>query len=272
MNVFSTKINENKVNEIISNYKKYELKSNNVYLLFFAKKNEITINIYKPKSGLYNIVISGKNIESNELVSLLNRYEGDFNIIGSDEAGNGSLIGPIVVSAVKLNKKSLNIISKYNIGDSKKLSENTIEEIYLNLKNIIDNKTIVFSNNDYNDMISKGYNNKSILANLHYKLFQQFNDYDKYIVDGFTNKKLFEKYIKKELPNSFILETKAEDKYKEVAIASIFARYKWNEWFKIESEKIGQNIPKGASKEAYRFVKKISNKKSLVKLDFKGIE
>jgi len=256
----------------MENYKIYELNSKNEYILFFAKKNEITISIYKPKYDIYKIVISGKNIESNELVSSLNKYKGNLNIVGSDEAGNGSLIGPIVVSGVRLNKGSLNIISKYNIGDSKKLSENIIEEIYLNLKNAVESKTIVFSNNDYNEMIKKGYNSKSILANLHYKLFQQFSDYDKYIVDGFTDKKIFEKYIKKELPNNFILETKAEDKYKEVAIASIFARYKWNEWFKIESEKIGKIIPKGAGKESYNFAKKIENKKSLVKLDFKGIK
>lgn len=42
--------------------------------------------------------------------------------IGVDEAGRGPMIGPLVIAAIAIPKKDLEILKKYNITDSKKIS------------------------------------------------------------------------------------------------------------------------------------------------------
>ncbi|GIS38257.1 MAG: hypothetical protein Ct9H90mP10_06580 [Actinomycetota bacterium] len=53
-------------------------------------------------------------------------------IIGADEVGRGSLAGPIVGAAVKLEFQHLDLLS--DVKDSKKLSPKKREEIYERVK------------------------------------------------------------------------------------------------------------------------------------------
>ena len=43
-------------------------------------------------------------------------------ISGIDEAGRGSIIGPLVIASVTANKKTINKFSRIGVKDSKKLS------------------------------------------------------------------------------------------------------------------------------------------------------
>lgn len=65
-------------------------------------------------------------------------------LIGIDEAGRGSLFGPVVVSAVILKNNSYNELIK----DSKKLSEKQREEAYKWIKKNSINITIIASHNE----------------------------------------------------------------------------------------------------------------------------
>lgn len=56
------------------------------------------------------------------------------NVIGIDEAGRGSLAGPVVASAVIIRRRGLGIFKE--IRDSKKLSPKKRERIFENFKNI----------------------------------------------------------------------------------------------------------------------------------------
>lgn len=59
-------------------------------------------------------------------------------VAGVDEAGRGSIIGPIVIAGVLLEEELLETIKSYGVKDSKKLLPNTREKLY---KVIIENAT-----------------------------------------------------------------------------------------------------------------------------------
>jgi ribonuclease HII len=84
-------------------------------------------------------------------------------IIGADEVGRGSLAGPIVGAAVKLEFQHLDLLK--DVKDSKKLSPKKREEIYERVK---DNK-IEFSisecSNLYIDQNGISVSNKEVLFN-----------------------------------------------------------------------------------------------------------
>ena len=101
-------------------------------------------------------------------------------IIGADEVGRGSLAGPIVGAAVKLEFQHLDLLK--DVKDSKKLSPKKREEIYERVK---DNK-IEFSisecSNLHIDQNGISVSNKEVLFNSIKKLYQKS---DKVYVDHF---------------------------------------------------------------------------------------
>ena len=129
-------------------------------------------------------------------------------IIGADEVGRGSLAGPIVGAAVKLDFQHLDLLK--DVKDSKKLSPKKREEIYERVK---DNK-IEFSisecSNLYIDQNGISVSNKEVLFNSIKKLYQKS---DKVYVDHFKIDKF----------GSISLVRGEENSY-SIALASIIAK------------------------------------------------
>ena len=129
-------------------------------------------------------------------------------IIGADEVGRGSLAGPIVGAAVKLEFQHLDLVS--DVKDSKKLSPKKREEIYERVK---DNK-IEFSisecSNLYIDQNGISVSNKEVLFNSINKLYQKS---DKVYVDHFKIDKF-----------GSISLVRGEDNSYSIALASIIAK------------------------------------------------
>ena len=129
-------------------------------------------------------------------------------IIGVDEVGRGSLAGPIVGAAVKLEFQHLDLLS--DVKDSKKLSPKKREEIYERVK---DNK-IEFSisecSNLYIDQNGISVSNKEVLFNSIKKLYQKS---DKVYVDHFKIDKF-----------GSISLVRGEDNSYSIALASIIAK------------------------------------------------
>lgn len=275
MNKFSKKINKKEEEFIIENYSNFEVKSNNQYIKFFAKTNDITINLYTSNK----VFISGFELEENSLVKYLNNLEIKQNLVGSDETGTGDLFGPIVITAVRFNNKTNDILKKINVGDSKKISDNVIEDYYLKLINNVESKTIIIEPKNYNEMHKRTKNIKAIISWGHFKVQNMIEgDYER-IIDQFVSKNKFFEYLSRDFNkyNNWIFETKSEDKYPEVAVASIIARYKLNEWFKINNEKNDFKLRKGNSyteNELKVLIKKIGKEKinNYAKVDFKNIK
>ncbi len=129
-------------------------------------------------------------------------------IIGADEVGRGSLAGPIVGAAVKLEFQHLDLLK--DVKDSKKLSPKKREEIYERVK---DNK-IEFSisecSNLHIDQNGISVSNKEVLFNSIKKLYQKS---DKVYVDHFKIDKF-----------GSISLVRGEDNSYSIALASIIAK------------------------------------------------
>ena len=129
-------------------------------------------------------------------------------IIGADEVGRGSLAGPIVGAAVKLEFQHLDLLK--DVKDSKKLSPKKREEIYERVK---DNKieySISECSNLHIDQNGISVSNKEVLFNSIKKLYQKS---DKVYVDHFKIDKF-----------GSISLVRGEDNSYSIALASIIAK------------------------------------------------
>ena len=129
-------------------------------------------------------------------------------IIGADEVGRGSLAGPIVGAAVKLEFQHLDLLK--DVKDSKKLSSKKREEIYERVK---DNKieySISECSNLHIDENGISVSNKEVLFNSINKLYQKS---DKVYVDHFKIDKF-----------GSISLIRGEDHSYAIALASIIAK------------------------------------------------
>jgi len=59
-------------------------------------------------------------------------------ICGIDDAGRGSMLGPLVIAGISLNKKNLRKLSSIGVKDSKKLSPKLREHLYKKIIVIVD--------------------------------------------------------------------------------------------------------------------------------------
>jgi len=64
-------------------------------------------------------------------------------ICGVDEAGRGSMLGPLVVAGVSISKSKVNLLKKLGVRDSKKLSPTARERLYKKIIEIVDDYYVV---------------------------------------------------------------------------------------------------------------------------------
>jgi len=63
-------------------------------------------------------------------------------VCGVDEAGRGSMLGPLVVAAIAIEKSKIHELEKIGVKDSKKLSPKIRETLYKKIIKIVDNYQI----------------------------------------------------------------------------------------------------------------------------------
>ena len=206
--------------------------SANPYIQFFAKPQDCVITVYT--SG--KVMFQGEQAET---YAVKFGYQAtstatiqQTNIIGTDEVGNGSYFGGLVVVATYLSETDLPLIKKLGVDDSKKLTDFKIRQIAPILKEKIQHQALLLSPSKYNDVISSGYNTSSVKVALHnqaiFLLEQALSTVpDHIIIDAFTTEKNYTKYLKKEknrIKGQITLCQKAESQFYAVAISSIIAR------------------------------------------------
>ena len=64
-------------------------------------------------------------------------------ICGVDEAGRGSVLGPLVVAGITISKSKINILKKLGVRDSKKLSPAVREHLYKKIIEIVDDYYVI---------------------------------------------------------------------------------------------------------------------------------
>ena len=59
-------------------------------------------------------------------------------ICGIDDAGRGSMLGPLVIAGISLDKKNIRKLSALGVKDSKKLTAKRREDLYKKIISLVD--------------------------------------------------------------------------------------------------------------------------------------
>lgn len=241
-----------------------QVNNNNPYVTFAAKVKGGTVLVYT--SG--KVVFQGANAETiaeqfgyqSASQSTSDTVSGqNMPLIGSDEVGNGSYFGGLAVVASFVTPDDHALLKKLGVDDSKNLTDSKIRQIAPVLENNIKHKALLLSPQKYNQVVGKGkmHNAVSVKVALHnqaiYLLLQDGVKPEKIVIDAFTSRQNYQKYLKNEanqFANPLTLEEKAEGKYLAVAVSSIIARNLFLENLDKLSQEVQYKLPSGAGSQS----------------------
>ena len=145
-------------------------------------------------------------------------------ILGIDEAGRGSVLGPLVIAGVVIPQKMESVIDNMGVKDSKRLTPKRREVLSRKLKKMFDWDVVIYSAQDIDNMRAQGINLNEIERRGMQELILKL-DCDKAIVDAVDVKpERFQDKLRKATNKDVKAEHKADDKYLEVGAASIIAK------------------------------------------------
>ena len=146
-------------------------------------------------------------------------------ILGIDEAGRGSVLGPLVIAGVVIPEKKENILDNMGVKDSKKLTPERREILSRKLKKMFEWDTVIYSAQDIDNLRAKGVNLNEIERKGMQELILKLNS-DMVIVDAVDVKpERFQDKLERATKANVKAEHKADDKYIEVGAASIIAKH-----------------------------------------------
>ena len=277
MSNISFKLSDEKISKLKDTFKDDIKQSSNEYIDTLIQNEDLTISIYKSKK----VVFQGKDalfFASAYLDHVNNRQA------GSDEVGTGDYFGPVVVCACIIEKEDYDFIEINGITDSKKMTDEKIMSLGPTLIEKFKHSLLILDPDKYNK-VHETNNMVEIKCKLHNKAYVNLISKGYSIpkaayVDQFVNENSYYSYVKdeKEVYHDLIFETKAEEKYPAVAVASVIARYAFLSYFNKMNEAYKMTFHKGASdevdKDAKEFVERYGEKSlgKVAKLHFKNTD
>ncbi len=145
-------------------------------------------------------------------------------LLGIDEAGRGSVLGPLVIAGVIIPEKMEKILERMGVKDSKRLTPNRRTILSRKLKKMFEYEIVVISALEIDKMRADGVNLNDIEKNAMRDLIIKLNP-EKAIVDAVDVKaERFQTNLCESTGIDVIAEHKADDKYIEVSAASIIAK------------------------------------------------
>ncbi|MCI7517203.1 ribonuclease HIII [Streptococcus pasteurianus] len=264
MNTIVMKMGKDDLQNLIKALTSQQVNNNNPYVTFAAKVKGVTVLVYT--SG--KVVFQGANAETiaeqfgyqSASQSASDTVSGqNIPLIGSDEVGNGSYFGGLAVVASFVTPDDHALLKKLGVDDSKNLTDSKIRQIAPILENNIKHKALLLSPQKYNQVVGKGkmHNAVSVKVALHnqaiYLLLQDGVKPEKIVIDAFTSRQNYQKYLKNEanqFANPLTLEEKAEGKYLAVAVSSIIARNLFLENLDKLSQEVQYKLPSGAGSQS----------------------
>ncbi len=271
MNTIVMKMGKDDLQNLIKALTSQQVNNNNPYVTFAAKVKGVTVLVYT--SG--KVVFQGTNAETiaeqfgyqSASQSTSDTVSGqNMPLIGSDEVGNGSYFGGLAVVASFVTPDDHTLLKKLGVDDSKNLTDSKIRQIAPVLENNIKHKALLLSPQKYNQVVGKGkmHNAVSVKVALHnqaiYLLLQDGVKPEKIVIDAFTSRQNYQKYLKNEanqFANPLTLEEKAEGKYLAVAVSSIIARNLFLENLDKLSQEVQYKLPSGAGSQSDKVASQI---------------
>ncbi|WP_407375058.1 ribonuclease HII [Methanobrevibacter sp.] len=145
-------------------------------------------------------------------------------ILGIDEAGRGSVLGPMVIAGVVVPEKMEKVLERMGVKDSKRLTPNRRTILSRKLKKMFDYEIVVISAREIDEMRADGINLNEIEKNAMESILLKMKP-EKAIVDAVDVKaERFQNNLRNDTGLNVIAEHKADDKYIEVSAASIIAK------------------------------------------------
>ncbi len=201
------------------------------------------------------------------------------NILGLDEAGRGPVIGPLIVAGITVPEDKTIILKRMGIKDSKKLTPTRRKVLSRKLEKTFSCETVEITAQDIDNLRSKGINLNEIEKIAMIKIIEKL-DYDCILIDSLDVKPTrLEDEIKNVVGDVQIkAEHKADDKYLQVAAASVIAKFKRDQIIeKINKEyreigEIGSGYP--SDPKTKEFLKKFTydDMPEIVRKSWKTIE
>lgn len=146
-------------------------------------------------------------------------------ICGIDDAGRGSMLGPLVIAGISLDKKNLRKLSSLGVKDSKKLSPKLREYFYKKIIDIADDYYIVKISPRLIDASVKKHCLNGLEAKYMAKVVSKLNADISYVDSCDVNPTRFGKEISKQSDNRKIKSYHhADSRFVIVSAASILAK------------------------------------------------
>ncbi len=145
-------------------------------------------------------------------------------ILGIDEAGRGSVLGPMVIAGVVVPEKMEKVLERMGVKDSKRLTANRRTILSRKLKKMFEYEIVIITAREIDDMRASGINLNEIEKNAMESIILKLKP-EKAIVDAVDVKaERFQENLRKDTGFNVVAEHKADDKYIEVSAASIIAK------------------------------------------------
>lgn len=145
-------------------------------------------------------------------------------VLGIDEAGRGSVLGPLVIAGVIVPEKMDIVLERMGVKDSKRLTPNRRTILSRKLKKMFEYDLVVISARDIDNMRADGINLNEIERIGMEKILSNLNP-EKAIVDAVDIKaERFQNKLANYTGVNVVAEHKADDNYIEVSAASIIAK------------------------------------------------
>ncbi|WP_286784026.1 ribonuclease HIII [Streptococcus sp. UBA4344] len=271
MNTIVMKLGKNDLQNHIKALASKQVTNNNPYVTFAAKEKGVTILVYTSGKVVFQgtkaqEVASQFGYQASDATTQDAKSGQNMPLIGSDEVGNGSYFGGLAVVASFVTPDDHALLRKLGVDDSKNLTDSKIRQIAPILEEKIRHKALLLSPQKYNQVVGKGkmHNAVSVKVALHnqaiYLLLQDGVKPEKIVIDAFTSRQNYEKYLKNEVnhfDNPLTLEEKAEGKYLAVAVSSIIARNLFLENLDKLSQEVQYKLPSGAGSQSDKVASQI---------------
>ena len=186
-------------------------------------------------------------------------------ICGIDDAGRGSVNGPLVIAGISIEKKNLKKLKAIGVRDSKKLTPKMREILYKKITKIVDNYYVVRISPQTIDRSVLKHNLNHLEAKTMAKVVLKLKSQISYVDSCDVDYKRFGKEISSLSSNAKIKSYHhADSRFVTVAAASIIAKVSRDR--SIHRLKTNFDLGSGypSDKKTIRVVKKILSKKKSV--------
>ena len=146
-------------------------------------------------------------------------------ICGVDEAGRGSMVGPLVVAGITISKPKISQLKKLGVRDSKKLSPAARERLYKKIIETVDDYYVVRIPPRIIDKSVSNHSLNHLEAKYMAKVISKLSPSTAFVDSCDVNSKRFGKEISKLTTNTKIRSYHhADSKFITVSAASILAK------------------------------------------------